>query len=478
MRHLRAITFFLTLTLYILPALAEPQTDRVETFPATLDINTRTKTEPVKNTLLGMNISSFQTKRQRDLFRKFDPISMRFPSGVWGNFYDWETDTYTNHGDSHRKTNVYGPTLAKWKEIGITGGFTGLTKLHNEKKRANGKGFDVIWLYNAAYDSPAKSVARMKDRLDKGFVVRDIDLGNEQFWLSQCSSKTITPEGYLDAARAISLALKKANPEVRTSVTLSWRDRHESWNKMVADDGKYFDAISLHKYSGFDHDKAEGQQAALEDVLAARARLGEAADYVRSFAPGKPIWLTEWGINAGEGAKGAAALAMADCYLYMLENQDVFDRANWFTVNGLDRSFLIFKEKRTLLYPLRKTAYASVYEIIRDIFEDSQLLHGKMSSPKLPLGDHKIDAVSARAVVKDGKTSVFAVNLSDRPCRLTLRFDTKTHDQAITHRALAFKNLSERLVLDFEQSPLKPIKNEPGTIILPPRSVNTLTGFE
>jgi hypothetical protein len=477
MSKIREITFCLLITSALLCG-AKP--DQAKPMTVTLDVNTKAKTEPVKNRLMGYNIMNYRTERQRDLIRKFDPVAMRFPSGVWGNFYDWETDTFTNHGDKHRKTETYAPTLANWKKIGYTGGFSGLTLLNNEKKKANGKGMDIVWLYNAAYDSPAKNVARMRDSREKGFIVRDIELGNEQFWLNQCSSKTITPQGYHDAASAIADALKKANPELRVSITLSWRDKHDKWNKIVAGDGKYFDAISLHKYSGFDEDKEDpkAQQQALEGALTARLKLEESAKYVRSFGPRKPIWMTEWGVNAGAGAKAAAALAMADCYLYMFETQDVFDRANWFSVNGVSRSFLIFKEKRTLLYPLQKTAYACMHEIVRGVFEDSQLLPTKVISPALSLDGQNIDAVTARAVTQSGQTKVFAVNLSSQPGKLTLRFDNKSYTMPLTHNAMAFKDLSELVVLDFDKSPLIPVSNTPGTITLPPYSVSVLSGFK
>ncbi|MBT8045080.1 MAG: hypothetical protein KJO79_09030 [Verrucomicrobiae bacterium] len=446
----------------------------------TLDVNTKARTEPVKNRLMGYNIMNYRTKKQRDLVRQFDPVAMRFPCGVWGNFYDWETDTFTNHGDKHHKTKTYAPTLANWKKIGYKGGFPGLALLNKEKKKASGKGLDIVWLYNAAYDSPAQNVARMRDSIKKGFIVRDIELGNEQFWLNQCSSKTITPEGYHHAASTITRALKKANPELRMSITLSWREKHDKWNKIVAGDGKYFDAISLHKYSGFNEDKKDpkAQQQALKGALTARLWLKESANYVRSFGPGKPIWMTEWGVNAGKGAKAAAALAMADCYLYMFENQDVFDRANWFSVNGVSRSFLVFKEKRRLLYPLQKTAYACIHEIVRSVFEDSQLLTTRVNSPKLNLNGHTMDAVSARAVTQAGQTKVIAVNLSGQPSQLTLRFDNQGYQKPITHHAMAFKDLSDLVVLALDTNPLQPISNTPGSITLPPYSVSVLSGFD
>ncbi len=451
------------------------QPTHAQTLTARLDVKTDSS-QSVNNALLGYNILHFKSSRDLDFVKRMDPVAMRFPDGVWGNFYDWETDSFTNHGDSHRRTNVYAPTLAKWKELGIKGGFDGLTKLNNDKKQKDGKGYDIIWLYNAAYDSPSKNVARMKDSIKKGFVVRDIELGNEQFWLSQCSSKTITSEGYLDSAQGIAKALKRANPEVRVSVTLSWRDRHDSWNKIVSDNGSYFDAISLHKYSGFDNDKPENQ-AGLKAVLAGRLRLAESAAYVRSFAK-KPIWLSEWGLNAGTGAKATSALTMADCYLYLFENQDIFDRANWFSVNGVSRSFMVMGKNRRPVQPLKKTAYGCVHEIMRSIFEDAKLLPSVTSTKKLDTGAGTIATVTARAVNNDGRIIVCAVNLSDQPCRFSLVIDKKPHTGPFVHEAMAFDSLDDLVLVDFEQSPLKKIEPATRGIILPPLSVNKIEVIE
>ncbi len=377
----------LALVLSIFPPWAESFAQK----PHVLVIDTAAS-ESVNNALLGYNILHFKSQREQDFVERMNPVAMRFPDGVWGNFYDWETDGFTNHGDEHHRSHVYAPVLAKWKERGIKGGFAGLTKLNDKKKKSDGTGYNIVWLYNAAFDSPEKNVARMQDSIEKGFVVRDIELGNEQFWLTQVSNKTLTPEGYRDAARDISKALKQVNPDVRVSVTLSWRDnKHGSWNKVVTDDDQYFDAISLHKYSG--PGKAEPKDdAQLKTVLAGRKHLAEAAAYVRSFAK-KPIWLTEWGLNSGEDAKAAAALSMADCYLYLFENQGTFHRANWFSVNGVSRSFVAMGKNRRPTEPLQKTAFGCVHEIMRGIFEGADLLSTAVETTSLDTGAGTIDTV-------------------------------------------------------------------------------------
>ncbi len=433
-------------------------------------------TEPVNNALLGYNILHFKSQREQDFVDRMNPVAMRFPDGVWGNFYNWETDSFTNYGDEHRRSHVYAPVLAKWKERGVKGGFAGLTKLNQQKIERDGAGYNIVWLYNAAFDSPEKNVARMRDSIDKGFVVRDIELGNEQFWLTQVSNRTITPEGYRDAARDISKALKQANPDARVSVTLSWRDQHDSWNKTVTEDDQYFDAISLHKYSGSGKDEPE-DDAKLKTVLAGRKHLAKSAAYVRSFAK-KPIWLTEWGLNAGTDAKAASALSMADCYLYLLENQGSFHRANWFSVNGVARSFVTIGKNRRPVEPLQKTAFGCVHEIMRGIFEDAALLSTTVETSSFDTGAGTVDTVTARAVKKDGRLIICATNLSDQPSQLAITIDQNNKPAVLAHEAFAFDTLVQATLLDIDANPLKPIELINNRVTLAPLSINKIVMAE
>ena len=443
--------------------------------PSVLVVNTAAS-EPVNNALLGYNILHFKSQRERDFVDRMNPVAMRFPDGVWGNFYNWETDGFTNHGDEHHRSHVYAPVLAKWNELGIKGGFAGLTKLNDQKIKRDGAGYNIVWLYNAAFDSPEQNVARMQDSMEKGFVVRDIELGNEQFWLTQCSNKTLTAEGYRDAARGISKALKQANPDVRVSVTLSWRDQHDSWNKTVAEDDQYFDAISLHKYSGPGKDEPE-DNAKLKTVLAGRKHLAESAAYVRSFAQ-KPIWLTEWGLNCGKDAKAASALTMADCYLYLFENQDTFHRANWFSVNGVARSFVAISKNRRPVEPVQKTAFGCVHEIMRSIFEDADLLSTTVETSTLDTGAGAVDTVTARAVKKDGRLIICAINLSDQPSQLAITIDQNNEPAVLTHEALAFNTMGETILLGIDANPLESIGLANNRITLSPRSINKIVMAE
>ena len=80
--------------------------------PSLLVVNTAAS-EPVNNALLGYNILHFKSQREQDFVDRMNPVAMRFPDGVWGNFYNWETDGFTNHGHEHRRSHVYAPGPCK-----------------------------------------------------------------------------------------------------------------------------------------------------------------------------------------------------------------------------------------------------------------------------------------------------------------------------------------------------------------------------
>lgn len=447
------------------------------TITATLNVETQ-ETEMFNNKLIGYNIFGFTKTEEKEFIRKFNPITIRFPHGVWANFYNWETDGYTDYGDTYDH-EAHDVTLANYEKYNIRAGFPGLTALNNEKKLQNGgAGYDMIWTYNLNYDTNLKSTLRLQNSDAKGFDVKDIEIGNEHFWTNQRGTLTSTPQKYVTLAKSLSDTLKKVKPDVRVSIPLSWRTTHGGYNSILVDNKNYFDAITVHKYAGADPDvPAEGDNA-YSTILTARLTMEKDVNYARSFAPGKPVWLTEWGVSAGDHCQAAAALGMADCYLYLFENQDKYERANWFSVNGVLNSFITISNTRVIKYPLEKTGYGTVYEIIRSVFENSTMLKGTMTTTQLTTSVGSTNAVNARAVTKDGKTMVFAVNLTNKPVVFNLNFNGKALNSSFLHQAFTFNDLSEELVMGIDENPLHEVNDISGKIVLPPYSVNKISDFE
>ena len=63
-----------------------------EKIEATININT-TREQAFNNKLLGTNIFGYSTAAEKAFINKLDPITVRFPHGLWSNWYDWRSDT-------------------------------------------------------------------------------------------------------------------------------------------------------------------------------------------------------------------------------------------------------------------------------------------------------------------------------------------------------------------------------------------------
>jgi hypothetical protein len=442
---------------------------------ATLDINS-SSTFAANNLLLGANFGGFSSNDEKEIVRFLNPVTVRFPSGVWSNWYDWETDRSDydsadpyDIGDFHRQV------MDTWRNNNTKAGFPGLKTLHDELN------FNTIFTYNLNYDSAAKSVARLKDRESKGFDVKYIELGNEQFWLDQRSSKTANPIFYGLSASQVSAALKREKPSLKVSVPFGWRESQGAYNVQITVFGtSYFDAISLHKY--VDPERLDANiiksKETYATVLSSRKSIEESATFVSAFAVGKPIWLTEWGVSCGYNA--ASFLGQADAYMYLFENQDLYERAEWFGLTTALNSMYTFTDAVVdnggrpvkTLSNMRKTGFGMVYEVLRDVFEDSQIHEASISTRILATG---VNSVEAKAVTKDGQILVFAVNKTPRSVPFRVKMDGTVSEVSKKHEALSFGSLQENRELELDKSALTLVSEGTEIIILPPYSVNKIT---
>ena len=447
------------------------------TITASLDVNTSEK-EMFNNKLIGYNIQGFKTQTQQDFIKLVDPVTIRFPHGVWANFYKWQTDGYQQDSYDNRDHQNALDVFVR----SIKGDIGGIAELNEDKKAVNnGKGYDMMWTYTINFDDGASSVARAKKDIGLGLEVKAIELGNEHFWKGQRSLRTETPEMYLAAAKEVSSALKAEFPNVKLSLPLSWRRSHTSYNNTIKGDGNFFDAISLHKYVGADPDIPGESDKAYSTILTAKLQLEEDANWVRTFAPGKPIWLTEWGVSASDNnsVHAAACLGMADVYLFMSQNQDVYERANWFIFNRVLNAMVVLDSNKEPLYPLQKRAYLSTYEIIQDVLRDATMLNGTVtSSAQLTVSSGSVNAVNARATTNEfGETKVIAVNLTNKPVTFELKFDGVVYGKNYKHEALVFNNLGDVDNVPYESNQLELVKEGSGSIILPPLSISKISNI-
>ncbi len=470
------------------------------TVTASLNVSTQA-TEPANNLLLGLNFGGFNSSAEKTIFRFLNPVTVRFPSGVWSNWYDWNIDRSTYKMQD--PTNPTGPwipydtymdayptykaTLDTYESSNTKTGFPGLTSLYGEAP------FDIVWTYNLNYDSNAKSLARLQDSDAKGLNVSYIELGNEQFWKDQRSERISTPEKYYPVAKSLSETLKAQKPSLRLSVPLGWRADQASYNSALTVTKDYFDAITLHKYVQYEKDVAVKSSDTYKKILTARLQIENSKNFVLTYAPGKKIWMTEWGVSCDPIA--ASFLGQADAYLYLFEKQSVFERAEWYGATTALNPLFYFTTAQLdgggrplrVLSNMRKTGFGATYEILRSVFENSTLLKSDMTcNATLVAPDDtdytgiqpvNVDAVSARAVTKNGFTSVFVVNKTPQSVVFDLKFNTVSYAGSFVHEALSFTTLSDEPDYANNENPLVLIKSGTGTITLPPYSINKLSGI-
>ncbi len=476
--------FVLTATCKVMAQDDYPFKNLPATVVATLDIET-TKKETFINQLLGYNISGYTTTEQKMVINKFDPITIRFPTGIFSNWYDWRIDDYTYYSpweDESHKSNVNGQSKA---------GVAGLETLNNQKTTSNGVGYDFLMTWNLSDDGAkgndvntnTESIARLQHYKAIGFDVNAIEFGNELFYRNQRSPFVPNEAGFLARAKKLSADLKAVDPEVQISIPLIFRSSatNPNWNQLLAADKSYYDAITVHKYIGVDVDnRLDLSNIGYEFGFTARLTLKGAVNYARTYAQDKPVWLTEWGVDVGNSPTGNAAscLGMADCYLYMSENQNIYQRSNWFNANGSANQMvkLVAGSYSTIEYPLRKTGYGLTHDIMRSVFQNSTMLGSKVTTAtKLAINLGSVDAVSAKAVVKDGKTMILALNLTDKPAEFQIKMDGVDYAYGYKLEARKFSNMTELPLIPFDDKPFNFTQFGSGRVILPPLSINVIS---
>jgi len=428
---------------------------------ASFSISTSSLT-PFNNKLLGLNTNFPENQYGLDGYNDADgqalitgwaPPALRFPHGVWSNFYDWEVDgrrIYDGYMGTYHDAVVNVPQLKY--------GYDGFKTLHDNL------GFDVLHTWNVNYDSPAKGVARLQDRRADGFDVSRIELGNESFWVNQRSEAIATPELYVGVAQAHSAALKAEDPNIQLSVPVTWRTHghHVPWNAALAADQTYYDAVTLHKYI-----RPGESTAGLQEVLDARSQMIQTAEATRAQFPDKPIWLSEWSIDAGNNA--ISVLGLSDTYLGIIDRPDLFDSAEYFQIHNHD-SLIIYDKSANPKHV--KTTRGAGYDILRNVFLDSDLVSGQVTSSEIVPG---LQAASAKAVMKNGELVVYAINKSPDSVPFSLDVDNASYNGAYIHEALQFNDLNDFPTFDLADSALTPVASTPGAITLPPLSISVLT---
>jgi hypothetical protein len=424
---------------------------------ATLHVD-RASQSKVNHMLLGLNCSwpenlygkvGYNHAHAQRLISELDPPALRFPHGVWANFYDWESD-------GRRITDDYKTPYdsAVKKHPDLLYGFEGLHGLHQQLD------FDVLLTFNVNYDSPEKAVRRLADRKAKGFDVQWVELGNEIFWKTQRSNKVVDVEKYIEVSKAHAAALKAAAPDLQLSIPVHWRTAETNpWNLAVKEH-HYYDAVTLHKHIHYDEDRDGAAK-----TVAARQHMIETGRTLRKIFPGLPIWASEWSVSCGENA--LSVLGMVDVYLGFFDHQELFEVANYFQINAGSKH--VAYDKQTGVHT--RTSYGAAYQVVREVFDEGEMYASNVESTKIGNG---LNAVNATAVEQDGKLIVLAVNKTTKEAPFSLHVDGVESRGPLKHQALTFKAVNELKTFAMDGKYLEAVEVSAGQIVLPPLSINRI----
>nr|UZM28252.1 hypothetical protein [uncultured bacterium] len=422
---------------------------------ATLEVDT-TQTTPVNDLMLGLNCNwpenlygkvGYNHPDAQRLIKTLKPSSLRFPHGVWSNFYDWESDGRRQTDDY---VTPYDTSVSNHPDLKY--GFDGFHKLHQQLD------FDVVFTFNVNYDRPEKAARRLVDRRDKGFDVKWVELGNEPFWKTQRSHAIADVEKYIEVSKAHASALKKESPNVLVSIPVHWRDAETNpWN-MAVKNHNHYDAITLHKHMGFEPDLDGAAQ-----TLGAREHMIQTGQTLRKIFPDLPIWVSEWSVSCGDNA--LSVLAMADVFLGFFEHPELFAVADYFQINASDK--LIDYDPTTGTHT--RTSFGAAYEIVRQAFEGGSICASSIESTQI---GNDLDAVSAEAIVKGDQLAIFAINKTPHPVPFAFTIDGAADTLPVHHRAMHFDAVNAMKSFAMSDDVLDDVPMAGRQVILPPLSIN------
>ena len=140
--------------------------------------------------------------------------------------------------------------------------------------------------------------------------------------------------------------------------------------------------------------------------------------------------------------------------------------------NGTSIPFIIYDKTSNPKYV--KTTRGAAYDILRNVFLDSDLVSETMTSTEITPG---VDAVTSKAVLKNGEVVVYVVNKSPVSVPLDLSIDGSSISGSYVHEALQFATVDDFPSFNLSDSALTSIPPTSGSIHLPPLSISVLSGF-
>lgn len=242
---------------------------------------------------------------------------IRFPGGTTANFYRWERGDF-GCADPERIDEKSEGRIRKFNEALNRGGRTYTAGDFVAFLGQSGTDFSVV--VNVLCDTPASTRRWMEDLRVRGADVRYVELGNELYY-EEYAWRFPSAETYLAAARAHALEVKHVFPGAKVGLVASsaafrakaFPDRAAMAKRaryrraldfdVLAARTAFADALIMHIYSTVGatamdkaRDSVDEERAYRNAIAHFDERFLPSVRYLAELAPGKEIWLSEWGV--------------------------------------------------------------------------------------------------------------------------------------------------------------------------------------
>jgi len=260
---------------------------------------------------------------KRSIAREMAPAIIRFPGGMVGNYYNWQTGqlevpVYSN---SSATTLFYARVADQIKGLHPQG-----VHIEEYSDFSQAIGAEIVLVPNLESSTVAEQVVWFSEMKAEGILPRRIELGNEFFlamlgdpnilrkWPDAPAAMRVMKE-YRDAFQPYFVAKTLVAVQAAGSRFYVSNDsgklvpvrRLEDWDNALKNE-LWFDAVTLHFYPDVGNIAGPGERSRLPDnadkifpALMARCDSGleEALNDIKERLPGKEIWITEWGARSG-----------------------------------------------------------------------------------------------------------------------------------------------------------------------------------
>lgn len=290
-----------------------------------------------------------------ELTKDLQPSLIRFPGGVFSDFYHWRDGVGPRET---RKTTAHVPGSAKSRHN------FGTDEAMQFAREAGG---ELLITVNIGAGTPDEAAAWVRyvnrEQADRLGRVRYWEIGNEQWSKNTPGNETLTPDAYVERYLRFAQAMKAVDPDIKLAAIGGENfgryqmNSYPGWNREVLTRaGREMDLLAVHNayFPLMGNDRGEDVRTVYQGLLAAPMLIADnlrtLSQQIERFAPARSdeiaIAITEWGpwFHAEPGSRWVDHVKTMGSALYTASTLKVFiespktDVANAFKL--VDNAFM------------------------------------------------------------------------------------------------------------------------------------------